>query len=593
MVAQNVERPVIDAKIKEEWGSDLIAKMLQNLDVQYVALNPGSSFRGLHDSLVNYLGNENPQLLLCLHEEHTVAIAHGWAKVTGKPMAVIVHSNVGLMHASMAIYNAWCDRVPILIFGATGPVDANHRRPWIDWIHTSRDQAAIVRPYVKWDDQPASLEASLESMLRSSIIAKTAPKGPVYVAFDVKVQEDQLDGNVIIPSLDRYQLPEPAAPNDVALKRTLNFLDRSKRPVFLMGRVSRENKDWAHRVALAEHFKAKVITDIKVGAAFPTDHSLHVGKPGFFLSPDSAKTIADADLIVSFDWVDLSGTLKQAGQLGSNAKIIQVSIDHHIHNGWSLDHQALAPADLHLASEPDTAIGLLCQQLKIEGNEIQDDLPASPAYKIGQRNEELDTKNLAASIGEGLAGETICLVRLPLGWMGDSWHFRHPLDYLGYDGGAGIGSGPGMLIGAALALRDIKRLPVAVLGDGDYMMGVSAFWTAARYQIPFLAIIANNRSFYNDEIHQEKVAEERQRPPENKWIGQHIGGPDIDLTAIAKAQGLTTLGPVKTVGELAEVVREAVALVKAGKTVVIDAQINPGYDKSMSSGMTRKAGDTA
>jgi len=371
MVAQNVERPVIDAKIIEEWGSDLIAKMLQNLDVQYVALNPGSSFRGIHDSLVNYLGNENPQLLLCLHEEHTVAIAHGWAKVTGKPMAVILHSNVGLMHASMAIYNAWCDRVPILIFGATGPVDANHRRPWIDWIHTSRDQAAIVRPYVKWDDQPASLEASLESMLRSSIIAKTAPKGPVYVAFDVKVQEDPLDGNVTIPSLDRYQLPEPAAPNDAALKSALIFLDKSKRPVFLMGRVSRENKDWANRVALAEHFKAKVITDIKVGAAFPTDHSLHVGKPGFFLSPDSAKTIADADLVVSFDWVDLSGTLKQAGQLGSNAKIIQVSIDHHIHNGWSLDHQALAPADLHLASEPDTVIGLLCQQLKIEGKEIQ------------------------------------------------------------------------------------------------------------------------------------------------------------------------------------------------------------------------------
>lgn len=593
MVGQKVERPVIGAEIKEEWGSDLIAKMLQHLDVQYVALNPGSSFRGLHDSLVNYLGNENPQLLLCLHEEHTVAIAHGWAKVTEKPMAVIVHSNVGLMHASMAIYNAWCDRVPVLIFGATGPIDANLRRPWIDWIHTSRDQAAIVRPYVKWDDQPTSLEASLESMLRSSIIANTAPKGPVYVAFDVTVQEEQLDGKVSIPQLDRYQLPEPTAPSASAINKSIKLLDASISAVFLMGRVTRGTKEWARRVALAEHYKANVITDIKVGASFPTDHILHAGHPSFFLSPDSAKTIANADLIISFDWVDLAGTLKQAGQLESNVKIIQVTIDHHIHNGWSFDHQALAPADLHLASEPDTVIGLLCEHLNIHGKEMPDNLPTCPAFKINERSDELDTKNLSASIGEGLAGETVCLVRLPLGWIGESWHFRHPLDYLGYDGGAGIGSGPGMLVGAALALRGSKRLPVAVLGDGDYMMGVSALWTAARYHIPFLAIIANNRSFYNDEIHQEKVADERHRPSENKWIGQHIGGPDIDLNAIAKAQGLMTLGPAKNVGELADLVREAVKLVHAGETVVIDAQINPGYDKSMSTGMTRKAGETA
>lgn len=171
------------------WGSDAIAQMLRRLDVGYVALNPGSSFRGLHDSLVNHLGNADPQMLLCLHEEHAIAIAHGWAKVTGKPMAVFLHANVGLMYASMAIYNAWCDRVPMLIFGATGPVDADKRRPWIDWIHTSRDQAALVRPFVKWDDQPASLEASLASMMRADMITRTVPEAPVYVCFDVSVQE--------------------------------------------------------------------------------------------------------------------------------------------------------------------------------------------------------------------------------------------------------------------------------------------------------------------------------------------------------------------------------------------------------------------
>lgn len=177
---EKVENPVASGS-EGLWGSDLIAEMLRTLDVEFVALNPGSSFRGLHDSLVNHLGNEDPRMLLCLHEEHTVAIAHGWAKVTGRPMAAIVHANVGLMHATMSIYNAWCDRVPVLVFGATGPVDAAERRPWIDWIHTSRDQAALVRPYVKWDDQPASLSASLEAMIRSATIAKTAPMAPVYV----------------------------------------------------------------------------------------------------------------------------------------------------------------------------------------------------------------------------------------------------------------------------------------------------------------------------------------------------------------------------------------------------------------------------
>lgn len=203
---EKVERPVI-SETTGLWGSDLIAEMLRALDVEYVALNPGSSFRGLHDSLVNHLGNENPQMLLCLHEEHTVAIAHGWAKVTGRPMAAIVHANVGLMHATMSIYNAWCDRVPVMVFGATGPVDATERRPWIDWIHTSRDQAAIVRPYVKWDDQPASLSASLEAMIRGALIAKTAPMAPVYICFDVVVQEEAVTAPIKTPDPRRFKLP--------------------------------------------------------------------------------------------------------------------------------------------------------------------------------------------------------------------------------------------------------------------------------------------------------------------------------------------------------------------------------------------------
>lgn len=173
------ERPVDGGASNVTFGSDVVAETLRSLDIPYITLTPGASFRGLHDSLVNRLGNERPQMLLCLHEEHAVALAQGWAKVTGKPLAVGVHANVGLFHATMAIFNAWCDRMPVLILGATGPVDAVHRRPWIDWIHTARDQGAIVRPYVKWDDQPASAAAAQEALLRAAWMAQTAPMAPV------------------------------------------------------------------------------------------------------------------------------------------------------------------------------------------------------------------------------------------------------------------------------------------------------------------------------------------------------------------------------------------------------------------------------
>ena len=589
---EKVEYPVASGS-EGLWGSDLIAEMLRALDVEFVALNPGSSFRGLHDSLVNHLGNEDPRMLLCLHEEHTVAIAHGWAKVTGRPMAAIVHANVGLMHATMSIYNAWCDRVPVLVFGATGPVDAAERRPWIDWIHTSRDQAALVRPYVKWDDQPASLPASLEAMIRGATIAKTAPMAPVYVCFDVSVQEEEITEPAKLPDVSRFALPAPTAPSRETLVELHTLLQTAKSPVFLMGRVSRSGEDWGRRVALAEKFNARVLTDIKLGAAFPTDHPLHAGAPGFFMSPDGAKVLNEADLIVSFDWVDVAGTLKQAGSSAEAAKLVQLSLDHQLHNGWSMDHQAAVRADLHIASEPDVVIKALCKEARISATAAPANLPAKCTGKVADETAPLDVDSLAAALGDALSEDVVSLVRLPLSWGGDLWHFRHPLDYLGYDGGAGIASGPGMLVGAALALRDTDRLPVAVLGDGDFLMGVSAFWTAARYGIPFLAIIANNRSFYNDEIHQEKVAISRERPVENKWIGQHIGGPDIDLAAMARAQGLRAFGPVSTPEELNAAIEEALPIVKAGKAVVIDARITPGYTKAMSSGMTRTAEETA
>src|SRR5438270_624231 len=212
----SLERPIPAGANAPGFGSDVVAETLRALEIPYIALNPGASYRGLHDSIVNFLGNEQPQMLLCLHEEAAVAIAHGYAKVTGKAMAAAVHSNVGLFHATMAIFNAWCDRMPILILGATGPVDAMKRRPWIDWIHTARDQGAIVRPYIKWDDQPASPEAAREALLRAMWHTRAAPQGPVYVNLDAEMQEARLPAP--LPPIDAPRfLPRVAAgpPADV------------------------------------------------------------------------------------------------------------------------------------------------------------------------------------------------------------------------------------------------------------------------------------------------------------------------------------------------------------------------------------------
>lgn len=362
------------------WGSDAIADMLRAMDIPYVLFNPGASFRGLHDSLVNHLGNEKPQMVVVLHEEHAVAIAHGYAKVTGKPLIAILHSNVGLMHGSMAIFDAWVDRVPVIVLGATGPVDASKRRPWIDWIHTAQDQAALVRHFIKWDAQPASIPSAQEALLRAKQIATTAPQGPVYVCFDAALQESKLAERPTPPDPARYQAPPPARPSDEVVTQAAAWLSGAKRPVLLMGRVSRDEKGWAERIALAETLQAEVLTDLRVGAAFPTDHPLHAAPSGAFLTPAAQEVLRAADVVLSLDWLDLSGTLKQAwGDKTVGSKVIQVSVDHYSHNGWSMDHQGLPPVDLFLLSEPEPAVTLLNQHVKPRATPAPPKRPLAPA----------------------------------------------------------------------------------------------------------------------------------------------------------------------------------------------------------------------
>ena len=569
------EIPTPSAASDTVFGSDVIAGTLRALDMEYIALNPGASYRGLHDSLVNYLGNKKPQMVLCLHDETAVSIAQGYWKASNKLMAVGLHSNVGLMHASMPIFNSWCDRSPMLILGATGPWDAAKRRPWIDWIHTCSDQAALVRNFTKWDNQPGSVTAAVEALLRGTQLATTAPRAPVYVNLDVSIQEEKLEALPAMPDVARYAPPPAVCPGADEIAAAAKLLSTAKNPVMLAGRSSRSLDAWNARIALAEKLDMRVLTQIKLAAAFPTDHRLHAAPPANRLVPAARKTLAEADVVLALDWLDVAGALKQAyGDKPVTAKIINVSCDTHLHRGWSMDYQALPPVDVFMHCEPEAAVPLLTAAVTARAQTIQ----GSGYALAGKSAEPLALKGLAYALNAAVGKQEVCYTHLPLGWSGAYTHFRHPLDYLGFDGGGGVGAGPGITIGAALALKGSGRIPIGLMGDGNFLMGNTAVWTATHYQIPCLMIICNNRSFFNDERHQGHVAEYRGRPSENAWIGQKINDPDIDIAAMARAQGAEGIGPVTTMAEMQPAIERGIAIVKAGGVCVIDARVLPGYD---------------
>jgi len=585
----NARSPAAPATaVSLRYGSDAMAEMLRALDLEFIALTPGASFRGLHDSLVNHLGNERPRILLCVHEEHAVALAHGYARVAGRPMAVALHSNVGLMHATMAIFNAWCDRIPILILGGVGPMDAVKRRPWVDWIHTARDQGALVRGYTKWDDQPGSVAAAQESLLRAYRIAMTAPRGPVYVALDAALQEEAAGAASPMP-LERYPAPLTGDPPDAAVERAARMLSTARAPLVLIGRVSADPDDFLQRVRLAERLGARVLTDLKTGASFPTRHPLHPFGPGLYVSAEGNALIRDADVILSLDWIDLAGTLRQAcgGEL-PGAAIIQCSTDTYCHNGSSMDYQALPPAELSILAEPDRMVAKLLDVLPATEKTHASGTPAIDPAATEDNATPIPITAMARAVVDALAPHNPSYLRLPIGWPGEYCRFAHPQDYIGFDGGGGIGSGPGMAVGAALALRGGARLPVAVLGDGDFLMGATALWTAVNHRVPLLVIVSNNQSFFNDELHQERVARTRNRPVENRGVGLTMNDPPIDLAKIAEGQGAVGFGPIETVDGLARALDDAVARVRSGAVCVLDVRVAPEYARAVSSALLRR-----
>jgi thiamine pyrophosphate-dependent acetolactate synthase large subunit-like protein len=586
-----IDRPQDLGKPQMKWGSDVVAEVTRRLDLKYIALVPGASYRGFHDSIVNYLGNDNPQMVICLHEEHAVSIADGYGKVTEEPMAVALHANVGLMHASMPIFNAWCDRTPMVIFGATGPVDAHRRRPWIDWIHTSKDQASIIRDYTKWDDQPASPQAAVESVLRANQIARSVPYGPVYICLDAGLQEAPLAEGVAIPDAARFAPPPPpAAPRESVLK-VLEAIDKAKFPLVLMGRVSRKQADWDRRVRFAEAIGAAVLTSSNDPAAFPTTHPLHFAAPCLRPSKAATALIEKADLILSLDWLDLAGVFRLSlgtaqTQVPADKTIIHCSVDSIRTNGWSMDHQALAAVDIPIFAEPDQFVAQMLDEMeikKIPKAKTRPEMKSLAHWKAGtgkspaNPGQPMSLWDMAMTVRDFAKKQPVTFARLPIGWPGEAYEFDGPLSFMGNDGGGAVGTGPGHTIGAALALKDAGRLTIGVLGDGDYLMGVNALWTASRMEIPMMIVVADNRSYYNDEMHQERVAQARSRPVQNRWIGQRIDDPRVDLVAMARAQGFESEDPVSTTEALAKALQRGAEVVAKGGRYFIDSVITPGY----------------
>jgi thiamine pyrophosphate-dependent acetolactate synthase large subunit-like protein len=573
------------------YGSDLIVDLLKVLGIEYVALNPGSSFRGIHDSLVNYGGDRNPEIILCCHEEIAVSVAHGYAKAAGKPMAAIVHNVVGLQHASMAIYNAWCDRTPILVMGGTGPMDSSKRRPWIDWIHTALVQGNLVRDFVKWDDQPSGLEAIPNTIMRGYRIAMTEPKGPVYLCFDVEHQEAALEKEIPIPDPARYRPPAPLQADSDAIKEAARLLTEAQHPVILADYLGRNNASVLSLVELADLLAIPVI-DRGARLNFPNTHPLN-------LTGKERELIGNADVILGLDVMDFYGALARhdAKTRGSTlaikpgCKVVHVTLADLAARSWSTEVQELAPIDLPILAETRVFLPALIEEVKKQGkfsktvveerrrtlSAQHQEVRARWQGELKRRWDErpISPPRLAYEVWEAIKKESWLLVSGAFrGWPQRLWSWDKPGLFLGGYGGGGLGYGPGASVGASLVHRGKGTVCVNLQRDGDLLYTTSALWTASNTGVPLLTVMTNNRTYYNDEEHQEKIALERGRPPENKVVGMRMEKPPVDFATLARSFGISGEGPITEPEKIRPALDRALKVIKEeGRPALVDVII--------------------
>jgi acetolactate synthase-1/2/3 large subunit len=557
------------------YGSDAVVELLVEAGIEHVALNPGASFRGIHDSIVHTDGA--PELVLCLHEAVAVAAAQGYAKAAGRPMGVLLHDVVGLQNASMAIYNAWCDRAPMLLLGGTGPKSKANRRPWIDWIHTASVQASLVRDFVKWDDEPHDAASIPESFARGLGAACAAPPGPVYLCYDVDLQEDPLPAGTPPASAAGFAVPGDPAPAPEDVERLVAELRAAERPAILAGYAGASDVAFAALVELAEVLGAPVV-DAGVRHAFPTGHAL--------CATGVAGVLDEADVVLVLDVEDLQSPLAS-----SSARLLNAGVGHLKLRGWSHDYQSLLRSALHVTATADRTVAGLLTALRAEPLDAA--VVAARRARIAERTAALRARDRAAAaaaeadgrvprermvheLGRALEGERYVLAN------GTNERLEHRLwsldragQHLGWHAGGGLGYGVAAAVGASIALGP-ETIALDVQADGDLLFLPNALWTAAQRSLPVLIVVHDNRQYGNTVEHAANIAAHRGRGADRRYVGAGLTDPPVDLAALAASFGVWSAGPIADAETLAERLADAVAVVRGGHPALLDV-LTPGF----------------
>jgi thiamine pyrophosphate-dependent acetolactate synthase large subunit-like protein len=563
------------------YGSDLIVEGLEDLGIEYVALNPGASFRGLHDSLVE---RGRPEVVLALHEGACVAIAHGYAKSAGRPMAALVHNLVGLQHASMAIFNAWADDAQVLVLGGAGPLDTSRRRPWIDSVHTPSTQNTAIRDVVKWDATPASLAAVPDALLRAHDIATTLPYGPTYVALDVEIQEQQLPDATapfgLVPlTTSSFAVPTPD------LERFADLLADAHRPLIIADGSGRSRAGYEGLIRLAERLMAPVV-DLGARHSFPNRHVCD-------RTEDRERLIAESDVILVLDPRDLAFAIGRTDHVArgwtnlvpDDTSLLVIGLNPLLHRGFLDREPVVATAQVGIG---DTAIALPTLVEMLDIRTIRD--RESRAVRLAEEAAERDVRRanipaapdgrihpaqLAVAVWDAVRGGPVELAFPAFrGWARRSWDLAGFNAVLGGSGGAGLGYGPGAAIGAALAHRGDDTLVASLQPDGDLLYSATALWTAAHHRLPMLMVVENNRSYGADRLHQARVARVRGRSEDHASIGIDLDDPSVDIAGLARAQGVEAFGAIEDIDELPAALARATAVVRdEGRPVLVEVVV--------------------
>ncbi len=572
-------------------GADFMVDVIKSLGIEYCAANPGSSFRGLQESVITYGGNKDPEWLTCCHEESSAALAHGYAKIEGKPMMIMAHGTVGLQHASMAIYNAYCDRVPIFIV-LGNILDVGYRRGNAEWVHSVQDAAAMVRDYTKWDDTPVTLSHFAESAVRAYKFAMTPPYEPVVIVADGALQEEPIsEKNLRIPKMS---LSSPPQGELAAVKEAAKMLVAAENPVIVAGRVARTPKGVELLVELAETLQAPV-RDQRLRMNFPTRHPLA-----------GNASLRNADVILSLETQDLwSSTHDQTGLnrfgmeshsiMKPDAKLIDISAVELNHKSNYQDFGRYLEANLTITGDAEATLPLLIEEIKRLLTADRKRALQERGTRIAQANQKareqdrqlaglgwdaspISTARLSAELWAQIKNEDWSLVstdNFQSAWPGRLWDFKKHYQYIGGQGGAGIGYGAPAAVGAALANRKHGRLTVNIQCDGDLNYAPAVLWTAAHHKVPYLSVMHNNRAYHQERMYLQMMGNKFYRGVTNSNIGTALIDPNIDYALIAKGYGMYAEGPVSDPKELGPAIRRGIERVKAGEPAFIDVVTQP------------------